>query len=417
MTVTKPMDVPENGDVARPEFASWLGVSNDITRMFLAAGGIPGMINIAGGLPEPETYPVSELAEIAARAVSEHPRDALNYSPIEGLPDLRDRIAKRYSTASLHLTRQNVIITSGGMQGLDLIGKVLLDQGGLIAAQSPTYLGALDAWRPRLPRFRRIYPDRQDFDAVEALAGAQFGYTVPNFSNPTGRLIGLARRQELVDASHRTGVWLIEDDPYGTLFYDGEPLPRMIALSGSSLASSGSPYDGPLIYMGTLSKELAPGFRIGWVIAAPEMIQALTIAKQGSDMCTSGLNMRIALDALDCGLPERALPRILDTYRSRRDALCEAMSEHLTEWFEWEKPVGGMFVWAVARDPRFDTDKLLQEALRAGVCFTPSSVFDPEGTTRQAVRINFTLNASDKLAEGVKRLATATKAYVAENIR
>jgi 2-aminoadipate transaminase len=413
MTAMQRTDSRANAEAGRPGFARWLGVSNDITRMFLAAGSIPDMINIAGGLPEPATYPVAELAEIAERAIARHPRDTLNYSPIEGLAGLRKRLALRYSTPSLALTEENLLITSGGMQALDLLGKVLLDHGSLIAAQSPTYLGALDAWRPRMPSFRPIYPDREQFDAVESLAGAQFAYTVPNFSNPTGRLIGVKRRQELVDAAHRTGTWLVEDDPYGTLFYDGEPLPRMIAMSGAGLAVTEGPYRGPLIYMGTLSKELAPGFRIGWVIAAPEMIAALTLAKQGSDMCTSGLSQRIALDALDCGLPERALPKILDTYRGRRDALCNALAEHLTEWFDWDKPVGGMFVWAVARDPRVDTDLLLQEALKAGVCFTPSSVFDTEGANRRAIRINFTLNPADKLEEGVKRLAKAMKAYMA----
>jgi 2-aminoadipate transaminase len=140
------------------------------------------------------------------------------------------------------------------------------------------------------------------------------------------------------------------------------------------------------------------------------MIGALTIAKQGSDMCTSGLSQRVAVDALDAGLLERTLPVILDVYRHRRDALCAAMDEHLSEWFDWEKPVGGMFVWATAKNPAMDTDKLLSEALKAGVCVSPSSVFDPHGENRRSIRINFTLNTPDKLAEGIRRLATATRA-------
>jgi 2-aminoadipate transaminase len=165
--------------------------------------------------------------------------------------------------------------------------------------------------------------------------------------------------------------------------------------------------------MGTLSKEIAPGLRIGWVIAAPEMIEALTLAKQGSDMCTSGVTQRIALGALEAGLIEAIQPTIVDLYRNRRDALCAAMAEHLGDTFQWEVPTGGMFVWAVARDPALDTDVLLKRAMEVGVCISPSSVFDATGENRRAIRINFTRNEPEKLREGVKRLAKAVRAMQA----
>jgi 2-aminoadipate transaminase len=324
------------------------------------------------------------------------------------LPDLRDALAARFSSAALTLTRANVLVTTSGMQGLDLLGKVLLEDGGLVAGQFPTYLGALDAWRPRSPAFRNMVLDDPAFDAEAALAGAQFAYAVPNFSNPTGRLVDTATRQALVDAAHRTGVWLVEDDPYGGLHYAGAPLPRMIELSARM--QPGEAYDGPVVYMGTLSKEIAPGLRVGWVIAAPELIEALAMAKQGSDMCTSGLTQLVALGAIEAGLIEAIQPLVVATYRARRDALVAAMTEHLADVFEWEVPTGGMFVWARARDPALDTDALLTHALAAGVCITPSSVFDAKGENRRAVRINFTLNSPERLAEGVRRLAAATKA-------
>lgn len=393
----------------RPKFANWLAESNDVTQMFLSAGQIPGLINMAGGLPDPSTWPVSDLSVLAASAVADHPREALAYSPIEGLPGLRDLIAARFSASGLRLSRENVLITTGGMQALDLIGKVLLDQGGLIAAQTPAYLGALDAWKPRYPTYRPMRLEASDFNPVAAMSGAQFAYTVPNFSNPTGRLVGVEDRHALVTAAASAGTWLIEDDPYGTLYYDSTPLPRMLTLSGKDETV----YDGPVVYLGTLSKELAPGFRIGWAIAAPDMIRALVGAKQASDMCSSGLSQRITQDAFAAGLPERVLPGILALYRARRDALCAAMERHLGELFEWEKPTGGMFVWATARDPALNTDALLREALAHGVCITPSSVFDPEGRNCRSVRINFTLNAPEKLEEGVRRLAEATRATIA----
>lgn len=389
----------------RPPFARWLGTTNDVTRTFLAAGGIPDLINMAGGLPAPETFPVAELAAIARDAVEAHPQDVLGYGPIEGLPDLRDALAARFSSGALPLTRENVLVTSSGMQGLDLIGKVLLDEGGLVAVQFPTYLGALDAWRPRAPTYRNMALDAAGFDAAGALAGAQFGYAVPNFSNPTGKLVGTAARQALVEAAHASGVWLVEDDPYGGLQYEGPSPLRMIELSAR--LRPGEPYRGPVVYMGTLSKEIAPGLRIGWVIAAPEMIEALAMAKQGSDMCTSGLTQRIAMGALEAGLIEKIRPGVVDLYRRRRDALCAALAERLGDWFDWEVPSGGMFVWAVARDPALDTDALLRHALAAGVCVTPSSVFDAAGENRRAIRINFTLNPPERLAEGVGRLAEA----------
>lgn len=390
----------------RPAFADWMQDTNDITRTFLAAGQIPGLINLAGGLPDPATWPVQDLSVLAARAVADHPTEALAYPPIEGLPGLRDLIATRFSGPDLHLRRENVLITTGGMQALDLLGKVLLQDGSLIAAQAPTYLGALDAWRPRRPAYRPLRLEANDFDPAAALAGAQFAYTVPNFSNPTGRLVSLEERRALVAAAHATGTWLVEDDPYGTLNYDAAPLPRMIALSGGGTR----PYAGPVIYLGTLSKELAPGFRVGWVIAAPEMIAALVIAKQGSDMCTSGLCQRITQDAFAGGLTDRVLPQVLAIYRQRRDALCAAMDRHLADLFDWDVPSGGMFLWATARDPGMDTDDLLHRALAHGVCITPSSVFDPEGRNRRSVRINFTLNDADRLAEGVRRLSAAARA-------
>lgn len=395
---------------ARPAFARWLGTTNDITRTFLSAGRIPGLINMAGGLPAPETYPAAELAALAKRAIERHPQDTLGYGPVEGLPELRDALAARFGNPELRLGRENVLVTSSGMQGLDLIGKVLLEEGGLIAGQFPTYLGALDAWRPRNPTFRDLVLERPGYDPVASLAGARFAYTVPNFSNPTGRLVGQSIRQALVDAAHRSGTWLVEDDPYGGLHYDGERLPRIIQLSGRKRPGQG--YDGPVVYMGTLSKEIAPGLRVGWVVAAPEMIEALTVAKQGSDMCTSGVTQRIALGALEGGLIDRLQPLVVSLYRERRDALCAALSEHLAEWFDWEVPVGGMFVWAVARDPSLDTDRLLPLALQAGVCIAPSSAFDASGRNRHAMRVNFTLNPPDRLAEGVKRLATALRALL-----
>ncbi|GBQ65022.1 MocR family transcriptional regulator [Ameyamaea chiangmaiensis NBRC 103196] len=388
-------------------FVRWLSSTNDVTRVFLAASARPDMINLAGGLPAPQTYPAEELARIARQAVLDHPTETLGYTAIEGLPALRDAIAARFSTPALSLTRENVLVTTSGMQALDLIGKVLVDPGDRIAVQCPTYLGAIDAWRPRAPRYHAMRLETEAFDPAPAFTGSKFAYTVPNFSNPTGRLVPLDIRQRLVTTARHSGTWLVEDDPYGGLLFDGTPLPGLLDLDADG---QGGPYDGPVVRMGTVSKEIAPGLRVGWMIAAPEMIQALTLAKQGSDLCTSGLTQHVALGALQTGLIERIQPTLRALYRPRRDALIAALEESLAPWFTWEIPVGGMFVWAVARDSAINTDTLLHHALDAGVCVSPSSVFDVDGQFRRAVRLNFTLNAPDRLREGVLRLARACAA-------
>ncbi len=394
----------------RPTFASWLGTTNEITRTFLAAGEIPDLINLAGGLPAPELLPVEQLAGIAQRVIVTHPDDTLGYSPIEGLADLRVALAKRFSTQALSLTKENVLVTTSGMQALDLLGKVLLNEGDLIASQFPTYLGALDAWRPRQPHIRNMKLDAPGFDPLASLKDTKFAYTVPNFSNPTGKQVSKPVRQSLVNAAHSTGTWLVEDDPYGTLTYDDKVLPRLIEISAKS--NPGNTYKGPVIYLGTVSKQIAPGLRIGWIIAAPEIIEALALAKQGSDMCTSGLNQRIALESIESGLIESLQTQAIALYRKRRDAMCVALEKHLSEWFEWEAPVGGMFVWVHAKDDQLNTDKLLQYAMKSAVCVSPSSVFDSTGTSRYALRLNFTLNEPAVIEEGVCRLAEAVQIYI-----
>jgi len=396
----------------RTPFAHWLDDTNEITRTFLAAGTIPDLINLAGGLPAAELLPSDEMAGIAQREIREHPVDTLGYGPIEGLREFRIALANRFSSDKLNLDMDNILVTTSGMQALDLIGKVLLNEGDQIACQYPTYLGALDAWRPRHPRYRNMQLDAPDFEPLAAVEGTKFAYTVPNFSNPTGKQVNQTVRQSLVDAAHATGTWLVEDDPYGTLYYDDNVPPRLLELSAQSYSED--VYHGPVIYLGTVSKQIAPGLRVGWIIASPEMIAALTLAKQGSDMCTSGLTQRIALQAIETGLIESLQTKAIALYRARRDAMCDALTAYLSEWFEWEVPVGGMFVWARARDQQLNTDTLLRYAMQSAVCVSPSSVFDAHGENCHALRLNFTLNSPEIITEGVRRLAEAVQCYLRE---
>lgn len=387
----------------RPAFARWTTTTNEVTRLFLAPPP-EGCILLAGGLPAPEVYPVQAIEAATRRALERQGANALGYGPVEGLAALRREIAGRLSTPERRFGPENVLVTTGSMQALALIGKVLLDPGDAILAQYPTYLGALDAWRPRLPVYRKI-DWRAGADAMaEAMTGAKFAYTVPNFSNPTGALVPAADRARILAAAERTGLWLVEDDPYGALHYDGEALPSILAMSarpGNDL------YRGPVAYLGTLSKTLAPGLRVGWVVADPDLIAVLSVAKQGSDLVSSAFAQSVALELMRARVDLEQVPRICQVYKARRDAIYAAAQRHLAGHFRFEKPVGGMFLWLDAREPGLDTDRLYRAALAEGVSICPSSVFDAEGADRGGVRLNFTFNDEATIEEGVRRLARA----------
>lgn len=401
--------------MSRPAWASWTGSSNDVTGQFLAAAGQPGFISLAGGLPAPELYPIDAVRVATDRALDRWGSAALEYGPIEGFPALRAAIAERISAATGGSFRsENVLLTTGAMQGLDLLGKALVDPGDLIIAQFPTYLGALDAWRPRVPRYEHLNWDPAQPNPDASLRAAKFVYAVPNFSNPTGVLVPRDQRAALLERVTRAGTWLVEDDPYLVLQLDGPVGPGLLGLDVAGRAAGPGPYDGPVVYLGTLSKSIAPGLRVGWAIAEPEMIRMLTLAKQCSDLSSSMFTHAVALELLEAHVEDAHVPLILACYRERRDALYELAIRELGEWFEMDRPSGGMFLWLRARDPGFDTDALYRRALTEGVAFVPSSVFDPEGALHTAMRLNFTRNGPGPMAEGVRRLARAIRAYLAE---
>lgn len=399
----------------RPALAAWLGQSNSITQQFLALGGRPDVVSLAGGLPAAELYPVAAVAEAAQAALARHGTTALEYGPVEGFAPLRALIAGRMAAETGGgFTAANVLLTGGSMQALDLLGKALVDPGGLIVAQAPTYLGALDAWRPRQPRYRALdwasldgAGTDPDFD--RALAEAAFAYAVPNYSNPTGVLVPQNRRARLLDRVLAAGTWLVEDDPYQSMQLDGPPGPSILA---HYARRHPGPYAGPVIYLGTVSKSLAPGLRVGWVVASPDMIATLALVKQGTDLSSSMLTQAIAFELLERGVDQTHAASIVPAYRQRRDALCAAATLRLGEWFDWEVPVGGMFVWLRARDAAFDTDELYKFAIEERVAFVPSSVFDFAGLDRSGLRLNFTRSSPETIAEGMARLERAVLAYL-----
>ncbi|MBL9034421.1 MAG: PLP-dependent aminotransferase family protein [Rhodospirillaceae bacterium] len=396
----------------RPPYAAWIRSSNNITQQFLSIGGQPDIVSLAGGLPAAELYPVEAIKQASARALDRWGATALEYGPVEGLPALRAAIAARMSREhGRRFEVENILLTTGAMQGLDLIGKVLIDPGDLIVAQFPTYLGALDAWRTRQPAYRKLTWDLDDPDLLAAMRKAKFVYCVPNYSNPTGALVPQNARGGLLSRAVEAGTWLVEDDPYLPLQLDGAAGASILAADAATRRHG--TYDGPVVYLGTLSKSVAPGLRVGWIVAEPKLIQLLALAKQCSDLSSSMFSQAVALEYLESGAEAELTARTIACYRERRDALCAAAQAHLGEWFEWEVPPGGMFLWARAKSRDFDTNALYSFALQEKVAFVPSSVFDPDGALTSAMRLNFTRNAPDRLAEGVLRLRRAVQAYLA----
>jgi 2-aminoadipate transaminase len=394
----------------RPHFTRWIESSNTITQQFLSIGGRPDIVSLAGGLPAAELYPVDAIREATDKALTRWGSRILEYGPVEGLYALREAIAARASAESGGTFRaENVTLMTGAMQGLDLVGKILVDPGDLIVVQAPTYLGALDAWRPRNPRYAKLDWTLARPGLDEELTRAKFVYVVPNYSNPTGALVPQSQRLALLEKVRATGTWLLEDDPYHPLQFDGDPGPDIIE---SDAAGRKDPYDGPVIYLGTLSKSIVPGLRVGWAIAEAGMISKLALAKQSSDLSSSLLTQAIALELMESGFDRSHSLSINDLYRERRDVLCREAAARIGEWFQWEVPAGGMFVWMRAKDPRIDTDELYRFALEEKVAFVPGSVFDPEGKDRSAMRVNFTRSAPEVIAEGIVRLERAIKRYL-----
>ncbi|HKP26955.1 MAG TPA: PLP-dependent aminotransferase family protein [Dongiaceae bacterium] len=395
----------------RPAFSHWIRSSNNVTQQFLAIGGQPDFVSLAGGLPAAELYPVEAIKQASARALDRWGSAALEYGPVEGFPALRAAIAERMSKEHRHrFGIENILLTTGAMQGLDLIGKVLIDPGDLIVAQFPTYLGALDAWRTRRPGYRKLDWNLDDPDFLEALPRAKFVYSVPNYSNPTGALVPQNARGGLLSRAIEANTWLVEDDPYLPLQLTGAAGPSI--LSADAATRPDGQYDGPVIYLGTLSKSVAPGLRVGWIVAEPKLIQLLALAKQCSDLSSSMFSQAVALEFLESGTESEIIPRTVACYRERRDALCASARALLSEWFDWEVPPGGMFLWARAKSPDFDTNQLYSFALQEKVAFVPSSVFDPNGALTNAMRVNFTRNTPERLEEGVRRLRRAVERYL-----
>ncbi len=354
----------------------------------------PGIISLAGGLPAPESFPVEAMREACARVLTDTPREALQYAASEGYGPLRDWVAAQLGTQGLQVQASQVLITTGSQQGLDLVGKVLIDAGSRVAVEAPTYLGALQAFAPYEPAFVAVDCDEQGPlpQALAAAAGARFLYVLPNFQNPSGRSMGAARRAEVVRCAANAGLPLVEDNPYGELWFDAAPPPPLAAAAGEGA-----------VYLGSFSKVLAPGLRLGYVVAPPALCPKLLQAKQAADLHTPGLNQRVAHEVIRNGFLDTHLPKVRARYKAQRDAMRDALDKHLPAGCRFNVPAGGMFFW-VELPSTLDATALLPQAVQAGMAYVPGAPFYCQAPRLNTLRLSFVTVVPPLIEQGVAAL-------------
>jgi 2-aminoadipate transaminase len=355
-----------------------------------------GVRSMAGGLPSPDTFPVEAMRAACDKVLRDTPREALQYAASEGFGPLREWVAQHLKVQGMSVRADQVLITTGSQQGLDLVGKILIDAGTAVAVETPTYLGALQAFTPYEPTFVSLAGD-DDGPSPQALAelrgrGTRFAYLLPNFQNPTGRVIARERRQALVSAARDAGVPLVEDNPYGDLWFDEAPPPAL-----ASLWPQGS------IYLGSFSKVLAPGFRLGYLVAPPELAPKLLQAKQASDLHTPGFNQRVVYEVVRDGFLDAHVPTIRARYRAQRDAMAAALQRHMPAGTTWHTPHGGMFFW-LRLPAGMDAMQLLDRAVEAGVAYVPGAPFYAHTPDPRALRLSFVTLSPADIADGVAAL-------------
>jgi 2-aminoadipate transaminase len=364
----------------------------------------PGIVSLAGGLPSPDTFPVEAMREATARVLREQPREALQYAASEGFAPLRDWVAAHLAERQgLHVDAAQVLITTGSQQGLDLVGKVLIDPGNRVAVESPTYLGALQAFAPYEPDVTSVACDDDGplADGLAAAQGARFFYALPNFQNPTGRSISAARRAALVARAADIGLPIVEDNPYGDLWFDSPPPPSLV-----SRWSEGT------VYLGSFSKVLAPGLRLGYAVAPTLLFPKLLQAKQAADLHTPGFNQRVVYEVIRDGFLDQHVPTIRSLYKSRRDAMQLALVAHLPAGCRWVTPTGGMFFWVTLPD-RIDAAALLPKAVARGMAYVPGAAFFADGAKANTLRLSFVTVPPEQISAGIQLLALTLKEALA----
>jgi 2-aminoadipate transaminase len=375
----------------------------------------PEIISFAGGLPAPDVFPVEELKAAVNRVLTNQSDIALQYGATEGYYPLREMIARHASRGGIEIKPNNILITSGSQQALDLIGKIFVNRGDHLLVESPTYLGALQAWNQYGAEYVTVRTDDDGMvseDIEEALRiGPKFIYVLPNFQNPMGVCMSEERRLKLVEMADRYGVPIIEDDPYGQLRFEGEHIPGVNVLDAKLHVQNGK-YTGNVIYLSTFSKILSPGLRLAWVIAPDEVIAKLALAKQGTDLHTATFNQVVAYEVGHGGFIDQHVKVINKVYAERRNVMLEALEEHMPDGVTWTRPKGGLFLWLRVPEP-CDVVDMFPSAINNKVAYVPGEGFYPNGGGRNTMRLNFSYCKPEIIVEGISRLGKMLKQEIA----
>ena len=359
----------------------------------------PDVISFAGGLPAPELFPVDDIRVAAERTLMAFGPKALQYGVTEGIAELREQIAAEMAHRGIECSEDDILVTTGSQQAIDLVGKVFLNDGDAIFTENPTYLAAIQSFQGFRSRFIPIPTDTDGIipEAVDEMAAhhhANFLYLISNFQNPTGRTLSEERRQKLYEIAIKWNFVIIEDDPYGRLRYRGEHVPPIKSFDRT----------GHVVYLSTFSKTIAPGFRTGWIVAPKEVREKLIVAKQSSDLHTSSFDQLVLSRYLSDFDNDRHVEHIRVAYGERYTAMNVALREYMPIPWDWTRPDGGMFLW-VKGPQNLDTTSFLPRAIEAGVAFVPGADFFPDGEGRNFMRLNFSNASENSICEGVKRLA------------
>ena len=372
-------------------------------RDLMAITARPDVISLAGGLPDTSAFPPETFAAQMTKIAHESSAEALQYGPTEGFEETKACIVEVMEAEGMSPDPDDLIVTTGGQQAIDLVTKALIDPGDVVICEAPTYPGAVPTFSSYEAEVIQITTDEDGMrtDELEAvlarLAGEgrrpKFIYSVPNFQNPAGVTLSAERRVRLVELAREHELLVLEDNPYGLLRFEGEAERPLYALDGGDY----------VLYLGTFSKILSPGIRVGWVAAPPPVLEKIGLGKQAADLCTSTLTQYFVREYFAEGNWRRYIDDLIEIYRGRRDAMLEALERHFPQQAEWTRPAGGLFVWATLPD-YIDTTDLLAKALRENVAFVPGRAAFVDGRGGSSMRLNFSGSGEDEIREGVRRI-------------
>lgn len=396
------------------------GMKSSFIRELLKVTDQPDMISFGGGFPAAEIFPIDRVRAACDKVLTEKGRKALQYTTTEGYAPLREWVARDAKKMGINISLDNILITTGSQQALDFVGRIFINRGDRVLTESPTYLGAIQAWNAYGPHYVTVDTDEDGMltDQLEQLVATniKFMYVQPNFQNPMGVTLSHTRRKQIVEIANRHGVPIVEDDPYGKLLFEGEPIPPLCVIDEEYHSNQDGCYSGNVIYTSTLSKILAPGLRIGWVIAPPQVNKKMVQAKQGADLQSSTFDQYVAYELVKDEWLNEHIELIKKVYKERRDAMLNAFEKYMPEGTTWTKPAGGLFLWLRLPDG-CDTVKLFPMAVEEKVAYVPGEPFYPNGGPTNTMRMNFSASKPEVIDEGVRRLANIVRRCTMPAIR